>query len=212
MPDPNNIILKDMEVICFCIPKCANTSIKRAFMQMLGKKGNPHGPGKFETISKWTAGYKYPHFFKFAFVRNPYARLVSCYQNKIKGKKFHYPFARFGFTPDTTFSDFVQTIERYPDFLSDQHFRSQYYELVVLDDVKTPWLVPDFIGKVETIGPDWDYVVEKIYNISGRKLPPLPRENPDKDKRPWQSYYDDHTRALVQRRYIMDFEVFKYAY
>jgi hypothetical protein len=137
---------------------------------------------------------------------------VSCYQNKIKGKKFHYPFARFGFTPDTTFPDFVQTIERYPDFLSDQHFRSQYYELVVSDDVKTPWLVPDFIGKVETIGPDWDYVVEKIYNISGRKLPPLPRENPDKGKRPGQSYYDDHTRALVQRRYIMDFEVFKYAY
>jgi hypothetical protein len=213
MPDPNNIILKNLKVICFCVPKCANTSIKRAFMQMYGLKGNPHGPGKFQTISKWTAGYKYPHFFKFAFVRNPYARLLSCYQNKIKGEQFHFPFARFGFAPDTGFQEFVETVSKYPDFLSDQHFRSQSYELVITDDVKEPWVVPDFIGKVETIEQDWAEAARRVREISGRNLPILPRENPDKgDTRPWQDYYDDYLVSLVQRRYSADFEVFGYDY
>lgn len=213
MPDPNNIILKRMKVICFCVPKCANTSIKRAFMQMLNRTGNPHGQGQFRTISKWTAAYKYRKFFKFAFVRNPYDRLVSCYQNKIADPRFHYPFARFGFHANTTFREFIETIVKYPDFLADQHFRSQAYELVITDDVKEPWVVPDFIGKVENIGPDWEHVIKEVYKISGRRLPKLPRENVDKAHgKPWEDYYDHYLRGLVQKRYAADFEVFGYDY
>jgi hypothetical protein len=211
MPYPNNAIIKKMKVIAFCIPKCANTSIKRAFMQTLSMKdGNPHAPKRFQTISKWTAAYKYDHFFKFAFVRNPYARIVSCYQNKIAGQKFHYPMLRFGFHANTSFREFVETVAKYPDFLSDQHFRSQAHELVITDDVKEPWVVPDFVGTVENIANDWPIVVKAVENISGRRLPPLPREKVTGAGDKWPEYYDHHLRALVQKRYAMDFEVFGY--
>lgn len=212
MPDPNNIILKRMKVICFCIPKCANTSIKRAFMQTMNRTGNPHGPKKFPTISKWTAAYKYPKFFKFAFVRNPYARLVSCYVDKVASENFHYPFSRFGIHASTGFREFVEIICKLPDFLSDQHFRSQNYELVITDDVKQPWVVPDFIGNVETIETDWPKVIKRVEKISGMRLPPLPQERRTGAGDEWQEFFDRHTRGLVQTRYAMDFEVFGYDY
>lgn len=201
-----------MRVIAFCVPKCANTSIKRAFMDLLGKTGRAHVQGQFDMVSKWTAAYKYPDFFKFAFVRNPYSRLVSCYNNKVQ-RKIHAPMRRFGITKKTTFEKFIETVFEYHDSIADQHFRSMSYDLVINDDVKTPVLVPDFVGTVETIERDWKYVVKRVYEASGKRLPDLPRANMDEtNSRSWQDYYTPRLKELVQRRYAMDFEVFGYDY
>jgi len=209
MPDPNNICLKKYRTVAMCIPKCANTSIKRALMDATGRTGNPHGPKKFTYCSKWTAHFKYKKFFTFAFVRNPYARIYSCWKNKVRGDRFHKSFRRFGIGPNTSFDQFVDIVFRWPDSLSEQHFRSQFSELYLVDIAKHPVLVPDFIGKVETIDCDW-MLVQEVCIKSGLKLPDLGHENHTGAGDDYRQHYNPATRGMVATRYQHDLEYFCY--
>ncbi|MGB1249199.1 MAG: sulfotransferase family 2 domain-containing protein [Candidatus Promineifilaceae bacterium] len=151
------------------------------------------------------------NYFKFSFVRNPYSRLVSCYENKFVevreyGRdRFLYAHPPFEMSVGDTFEQFIRRIAEIPDELADRHFKSQtaflYWKGLCL---------VDFIGRFETLTTDWSALAKRTY--LPQQLCNLPREFPRR-KMPanYQDYYTPELAALVFQRYRADFERFGYA-
>ncbi len=142
-------------------------------------------------------------YFKFAFVRNPYDRLVSIYSNRLTD----LPRRR------TSFRDFIlkrvvkgeqaglQTLfhTRQEKVLEIQ-FRSQF-EFVFDENNR---LLADFIGKVENLDADFKVICDRL-GIDAM----LTQTNRSK-RDDYRSYYDAETRKAVADIYHKDFEMFGY--
>jgi hypothetical protein len=152
-------------------------------------------------------------WLRFAFVRNPYARLFSLWLNKIficePGAE--QIFALLGRSvPDrlsciadsVAFDEFVMKIVRRVDPTSpDQHFQLQERLL---------W--PDFfeyglIGKIENFAEDFARVRAHAKKHGG-ELPEPERHNPTLED--WRGFYDRSLAATVAEVYAPDFARFGY--
>jgi hypothetical protein len=138
--------------------------------------------------------------FIFAFVRNPYERIYSCYKNKIEDARAagrRNIFEKHGITFDLSFDEFVRKVASLPDHKSDRHFRSQAWFLS-----SGGVLLPSYVGKLESMLEDWA-VLEERFGIA-----PPPQINASSSKqRPDMS---DETRELILTRYAEDFRLFGY--
>lgn len=157
---------------------------------------------------------RYKEYYKFAFVRNPFDRLVSCYEDKVKtpvqhnGRYFfdtnynHVLIKRlFGneFHPDMSFEEFIELVCKIPDFLSDGHFKSQYSILY-----KNNKIIVDYVGKFENIENDWNQIAQH------NSLPGIDKKN-SSNRNQWETYYKSNDIVkLVFERYKNDFECFNY--
>ena len=122
--------------------------------------------------AKWThheytdshAGWQ--DYFKFAFVRNPWDRLYSCYNSKVRlggGNCSHYLHRFSHWKP--SFSKWVKKISREDNILKDRHF-SPFHTLLINKDFKSM----DFIGKIENFVEDFTTICDKI-GIPRQELP-----------------------------------------
>jgi dermatan 4-sulfotransferase 1 len=138
--------------------------------------------------------------FIFAFVRNPYERIHSCYKNKIEDvRNFGGSniFEKHGIGLGVTFDEFVRRVSSLPDNKSDRHFRSQAWFLTL-----EGLLFPSFVGKLENLSEDWD-ILEKRFGIA-----PPPKINVSSVKPlPEMSV---QTKSLICERYAEDFKLFGY--
>ena len=175
---------------------------------------------------------EFDHAFHFAFVRNPWARLVSCYANKVLAllpRRFadfrrHYPLIRF---ERMTFTDFVRFVCRVPDDLCDKHFAPQCRFL----DGNTL----DFVGRVERFADDlseiirlgglderllkWAHVKRHRSSTAARNLDKRAHIKTMLSSRVGHGqalYYTDlyttQTRNLVARKYAKDIDRFGYRF
>ena len=174
---PNEFFIIDShKVIYISIPKVACTSIKIALMGNGLSDSSSHGAymNVHAATSRYmsrTIGRHQQGYFKFAFVRSPFDRLVSCYKDKIRTKlqhngRYHFDtryntvliYRLFGgkFHNDMSFEEFVGLVTRIPDFLSDGHFKSQYSMLY-----RKGSKIPDYIGKFENLAADWKHIADR---------------------------------------------------
>jgi hypothetical protein len=137
----------------------------------------------------------YRDYFKFAFVRNPWDRLVSCWQDKVirRGK-----FRSFG--GDRTFEDFVDYVELNEDLLyGNPHLRLQS-RLIDLNHI-------DFLGRLET----FDENLKEVMSILGIealiKKKNATNRNPD-----YRKYYTGQARDKVAKLYEKDIKLFGYKF
>lgn len=195
------------KVVYLDIPKVANTSIKASIMGFKDKEysvtevhilASEKGVNELSELQK---GYH-----KFTFVRNPFERLVSCYESKYhtdkKELKDHlwYDYYLFGYIrKDKGFDHFVKKIYRIPDYLKDFHFLPQY-NIVYNKSGKSR--VND-IGKLEHISELYPQL-QKKYGFDD-----LPHLN-QSEKKVWMDYYTKETAALAYRMYRKDIEAFGY--
>ncbi len=204
------------------VAKVASSSLKVVFARLLGLeldavRGDPHAlelphPGAVERDGPRL----YPDLYAFAFVRNPWDRLVSCWRDKIRGEVSDFTriadngvahcLAAFdALRADMPFDAFVRTVADIPDDVADEHFRSQHWNLV---DAKGR-LAVDFVGRYETLDADFSDVA---YTIG---LPPnlvLPRLQANPVPVDYAQLYTPQTRTLVERRYARDVELFGYRF
>lgn len=132
MPDPNNVVSERIVYMGVC--KAANTSIKTALLE--GREADPHRAFRscsaVEALELRGLGYRV-----FSVVRNPIARLRSCWADKVVGG--FRPFLRDHGIEACGFDEFVARVADIPDCEANQHFRSMAFDLCVGDEVVPRW-------------------------------------------------------------------------
>lgn len=214
-----NILLEQQKAIYFDIPKVACSSLKRVWAQVLDVMVEPGNPSEtihlahFPYAKTYQIHKRYPDYFKFCFVRNPWDRLVSCYMDKIKDAQggiyrhhenyFVHYFESRGICPENmTFEEFVDVVYTISDDEAESHFRSQH---CFIQNHRGD-IVADFVGRFERINHDFALVAEKL-GISVA-LPHL-RSTVRRD---YREYYSDRAIERVSRRYARDIELFGYSF
>jgi len=131
-------------------------------------------------------------FFSFAIVRNPWDWQVSLYKYILKDKN------HFLHQLINTFDDFEEFIEwrvvKGLEFQKDYAFSKEGEQIV------------DFIGKYENIESDFQIICSRI----GIKTS-LPKLNVS-NTIPYQNYYNQKTRDLVERAFEPDISLFNYQF
>jgi hypothetical protein len=188
-----------LETIFVHVPRTAGTSIANALFED-GDRG--HAP-----LYAYRAFdvERYRTFFKFAFVRNPYSRLVSAF-HQVRESAHNPRVNRWAdrYLSDLDgFAEFVGRLENNPSFrrvaMSLDHFRPQWELVTVGGEVGV-----DFLGKFERLEEDFRQVSKAIgVNAS------LPSKNSSSHDF-YGEYYTKSEKMTVQRLYARDFRLFGY--
>lgn len=196
-----NIFLSGYNAVYFYIPKVASTSLKSLFSKLLGYD-QEIGFHKTDFPSLLRTELKNnDQYFKFAFVRNPYDRLVSNYFSKVVNKRNYgnrEPYA------NSTFDEFIHIACGLSDEEMNPHFRPQH-SFICDDDGQ---ILVDFIGRFENLAADFKKIVYEAGLPPELELPHRGRS----ERGDFLEYYSAGTRKMVRERFKTDFEIFDYPY
>jgi len=200
------------------VPKAANSAIKLSLYHLLfnsrGRVPNVNRDAFWQNLPDERARLlsaaelmrDAPDTFIFAFTRNPYSRVASCYYDKLVTREGEpAPDGWAGFAAGIGFADFVEQVAELDDEAIDLHLRSQVSILT-----HEGRLMPHFIGKVERVVVDWLDLTRKIKARGGPRLRQLPIVNRTHNRRPPtpELFADPALERLVRKRYRADFETF----
>ncbi len=182
------------------IPKCAGTSICRSLFGNIGI--NHLSIADYRVIFRRE---EFDSYFKFAFVRNPWDRLVDAYyflkagglnerdkkwyEENLSAYKNFDSFVKVWVTPDN--------IKKYI------HFRAQRDFICIKGD-NTP--VVDFIGYFENLDQDFTHVSNRI-GISSELMHLNKTASGEKD---YKAYYDNEMIEIVSDAYRDDIRILGY--
>ncbi len=157
---------------------------------------------------------KYPteweKYFTFAFVRNPWDRLVSRYFWSKDSQKVLLP------KECSTFKKFVERVYNNQKIYIPKYNNRNVGlykgvgELVpqydiLYSDLKGSKL--DYIGKYENLQDDFDIICDKL-NIDKKILPHDNKTN----HTPYWEYYDEDSKLMVEEKYKLDIDNFGYRF
>ena len=158
--------------------------------------------------SKLLTQKEFNRCFKFAFVRNPYDKLVSTYF--FVGYQYFHSFGnfvRFLYTkegkPDKPPDRFSKTSD-FKWFLEHPLFKPQH-EFVCNRNGR---LMVDFLGRFENYPKDSSYVLS-VLGVTSEKRDPIYKVNATSHSY-YRTYYDEETRNMAKSIYKKDFEIFRY--
>lgn len=167
--------------IFIAVPRTASSSMA----QLLGKSGHEDIMYYKTFLNYLSEGIEFEDLFKFAFVRNPYTRFISCFNNldsKENINKFTLNLKNWWYTKDK----YKQLLFK-PQW---RYLRSWGYDNQM-----------DYIGRFENLKDDWKTVCRRL-NIE-YKLPHLAKSN-KKHK------LNKESKEIVKRIYLKDFEIYNY--
>lgn len=197
----------DKKFVFIHVPKTAGSSIHVLFKNYFNvqDRSDPlpdiHHISISDLISKDKNLEKY---YKFAVVRNPFARFYSgykdFYQNRLTDRKYH----PYHIDPKCSFKDFCENFLSSP-WCEDVHFKPQKFFLTANQEIAV-----DEIVRHESINNDLSKVFFKI-GLNAK----LGKRHHRKTKDPFSSYreaYDDESREIVENFYKEDLKLFNYEF
>ena len=215
------LLSHEHKFLYIAIHKTASTSVRRRLQKYSDVKvvTDSNSPYFFHAtasslvdefaINKWS----WSSYFKFAFVRNPWERLVSAYfyrQKMVKKWKQTPPKNDFYRDVNESFSHELGTTKNFKDWLQKylingkREIAMHQYKYIVDENQK---LLIDFVGKLENINKDFNKIINKI----GLDVKPLDNQNRSCHT-DYTSYYDEYTQKLVEDYYSVDINLFEYEY
>lgn len=141
----------------------------------------------------------YKEYFNFAFVRNPWDRLVSCWQNKVVDSN-SFNFSNPTLREMQTFSNFVDFVGTLDLDKCNHHIRLQS-NLIDLNNV-------DFVGRFENFEADISSVIE----ILGLGAIQINHQNKSRRISNHKQYYDANLKRKVAQIYRKDIHIFGYEF
>lgn len=191
-------------VIFIHVPKAAGSSLKE---QIYGARMGGH-----RRIVEFAAydAEKTRDFFKCAFVRNPWDRLLSAYTFLVQGRDTSARdnrFARAHLARHADFRAFVRelgepgtrdVVMRY------DHFRPQRHWICMPGEAGHAM---DFLGRFETMQADLARLFERLDRPA-----PAPKSSRTSNHRPYTEEYDDETRAIAADLYAGDIALLGYGF
>jgi hypothetical protein len=202
--------------------KCAGTSILKGQLEKRRNKNNyivrKRNILPFNNWLNQLTEKDLEDYFIFTFVRNPFDRVVSVWNHKIRGES-------------------KGTAERKQTLSFDNFVRNEYYHSKQKlsfgqkdgNVTNVHWLPQhiythcnnkcyvDYIGKVENIKEDWLFVADKL-GISGKFTTPSGkpehrRLGPKRESLDYRDYYrNKSTIKIVSEMYKKDLELFNYEF
>jgi len=144
-------------------------------------------------------------YFKFTFVRNPGDRLISCYLDKVAGRGVKKSMINKALGRNS--QDDV-SIDVFLDYLSSGGLKSNVHWIPQSLIVQETNDNLDFIGKVENLSDDIQYVVDKIYGKALDKLPSIRDHKTNASE--FYTQLSISQRERIAQLYDADFERFGY--
>lgn len=229
-PDLLLNVLPAHRLLYVVVPKAASTRIRQTLARVAGRRirslkpsrrlqfSGPHGPRSMTKGSFFRFATN-PATLRFSFVRNPYARAVSCWADKFRGKPLVagdyfvdlylavrgelVPGLPAGTDRTLTFADFVVFLAAVANSRCDIHFQ-------VRDDILSmPGIELDFVGKVESFARDFARVLDHVdadAEVRGEAAAPVNESSHDH----WPAYYTPKLADRIYRAYERDFDRFAY--
>ncbi len=214
------LIAENPNLIFVHIQRTGGSSIRRVLEQHIPSVQSRYGSHDFALTAKHILGEQWDDYFKFAFVRNPWERILSWYQmivqtrqgqiaqwyrddvldNATQNKLWAYVFDN-----STNFETFLhnctQPIEDIDGVKSFAFNQLDY----VTDE--TGRVIVDFIDRYENYPQDVYHVCDHL-GLQVGKLPHLWPSNADH----YSTYYTEATRQLVAERFARDIAFFGYTF
>lgn len=202
------------------IPKSAGSSIYTSLKSYADQRkfGTFISPGphvQANTLKKEFGKEKYNSYYKFAFIRNPWARLYSyyCFIRE------HYPPRKKIYDPIWEFKNGTPMNMEFNDWL----LHSEFYQRKVngvkpipvqrksqlnwITDDNYDEIIIDFVGTVEKISADWKTICKKI-NIPYKQIQ---QKNTTKHKN-YKDIYIQESIDFVATHFKREIEMFNYEF
>ena len=197
MPQINNLVIIRERIVFFCIPKCANASVKQVFHETFGE------------LRYWPKERirDLDGYLTIAIVRDPFERAISTWAHKILELGPEEDRFRYGewFQLGMTFREYCETVAVLPDPDIDVHFQSQAH-LIALER----HTIPDYVYRFESLPDSWFNIQDLVLRHCYAPLPSLPQMNSTTIDR-WPLRADLRCRELINRRYVADYAIWNVA-
>jgi hypothetical protein len=187
--------------------KCANVTMRQSLQNLVSEKPLPP---TFKDVDRWFAPLLQPsdlrlkHIseineipYKFAVVRNPYARLLSYFLNA-RRRNFH---RLLGASKDMDFPTFIRLITKQEPQDMNPHWRVQYHNLFC-DMIKY-----DHFARFEKLE---DELSDFLGRYSSKPVIRSVHKHQSKAGQRLAGYYTPELAKLVRDKYAVDFEFFGY--
>lgn len=205
----------------FEIPKAGCSSIKRT-LQLLELPSRTVPPfdvhnkalsplkGALSSGLSFPEIFQSPRLFRFALVRNPYCRALSCYLDKIVAnaaeRQWHQRLLGFTQKEPISFREFLLAIHRIDDRSRDMHWRSQ---AALINDRRVHY---HYLGVFERFRSDLAYALKQIgCDRAAEMIQDLRAHRTDAARR-LEEFFGDAELSLAQQIYRSDFLRYGYSF
>jgi hypothetical protein len=146
-------------------------------------------------------------YFKFAFVRNPWDRLVSWYSMVTTMPRDGNELWRYVHENSSSFEEFVYNCTDEVEIKSGVHYSFAYNQLDYVTDDHGNLLV-DFIGRLENFDKD----LQEVFRRIGFELETVPHIRAGSGHQHYSTFYTPDTELVVRERFKRDIEYFGYEF
>ena len=146
-------------------------------------------------------------YFKFAFVRNPWDRLVSWYNMVTTMPKDGNELWRYVHDNSSTFEEFIYNCTDEVEIKDGVHYSFAYNQLDYVTDEHGNLLV-DFIGRLENFDRD----LQEVFRRIGFELETVPHIRAGSSHQHYSTFYTPDTELIVRERFKRDIEYFGYEF